>query len=182
MENSELQTLKDWLSQRESRISNYRENCSDDHPVLQETQVVLSIIEAIKIGDLNAIELGCELVIETRKLSFGRILKSNGLSALKQQVKHINPEYRQQLSETVVELMSWQHPPSVVIHTVCANSGCSGVQPQGTSSKRYWAYRESEQRRGCAPEQPPSGSSPKAAPLRCCSWQGVQPCLRTAPC
>ena len=58
---------------------------------------------------------------------------------------------------------------SVVEPSNRSNSGCSGMQPQGTSSKRYWAYRESEQRRGCAPEQPPSGSSPKAAPQRCCS-------------
>lgn len=110
----EIETLKTWLSVRDVRVSSYRPKKAIDHPVLTHTQVIDGIAEAIKLGDKNAIELGCELVRESKKIPFGRRLKSNVLTALKQKAIQIDSTYKQQLTESAVKLLSWQYPPREV--------------------------------------------------------------------
>ena len=114
MNNEEFETLKRWLNSRELRVSSYRLEKTIDHPVLNETQVIDAITEAIKSGDQYAIDLGCEFVLELRKLPFGKILKSNILVALKQKTSCIGSTYKQQISSAAVELLSWQYPPREV--------------------------------------------------------------------
>ena len=114
MHDLEHDILKSWLSARESRVASYRPEKPIDHPILKDTQVIDAIIKAIKLGDLNAIELGCEFIQETEKVPFGKILKSNILTALKQQTKYIAQNYRLKLATTAVNLLSWEYPPREV--------------------------------------------------------------------
>ena len=111
MNNGELEILKSWLNSRELRVSSYRLEESIDHTVLNETQVIDGIADAIKSGDQNAIDLGCEFVLELRKMPFGKILKSNILVALKQKAPYIGVTYKQQISSAALELLSWEYPP-----------------------------------------------------------------------
>ena len=114
MHDLEHDILKSWLSAREVRVASYRPKIEVNHPILKDTQVIEAIIKAIKHGDLNAIELGCEFIQETGKVPFGKILKSNILTALKQQTNYITQNYRQQLATTAVSLLSWEYPPREV--------------------------------------------------------------------
>lgn len=111
MNNEELETLKFWLNSRELRVSSYRLEKSIGHPVLNETQVIDAISNAIKNGDQNAIDLGCEFVLELRKMPYGKILKSNILVALKQKAPFVGATYKQQISSAAMELLSWKYPP-----------------------------------------------------------------------
>ncbi|CAG7856398.1 hypothetical protein MCAMS1_00860 [biofilm metagenome] len=93
-------------------MSTYIPKNRPNHPILKVTQVIDNMISVIRSGDINAIELGCELVIEDKKIPFGKGLKSQILRALKNQVGFINPAYRQQISELAIKLLSLEYHPS----------------------------------------------------------------------
>jgi len=93
-----LSNLISWLENNKIQISTYLPEEIIDHPVLSQTKIVYNIIKSIKLGDLNAIELGCELVLYNKLIPFGRTIKSNIYLALKSQVRFIRNEHREKLS------------------------------------------------------------------------------------
>jgi len=110
----DLSNLVRWLEERELRVSSYVPDKRINHPVLKETEIIDGIISALKKGDMNAIELGCELVIENKRIPFGKILKVKILSSLKSQVRFVSPAYKESLSNLAIELLSIDYPPREV--------------------------------------------------------------------
>ena len=107
----ELQNLVLWLEENEVRISTYLPDVAVDHPVLSRTKIIDNVILAIKAGDLNAIELGCDLAVVNKHIPFGRALKSNIFAALKNQHNYIDPSYRGKLATLAVKYLNSPYPP-----------------------------------------------------------------------
>ncbi len=112
--NIDLNNLISWLNDHELKASTYVPKDRKDHPILRETDVVHNIIIAIKRGDLNAIELGCDLVIENKHVPFGRTLKSNILTSLKKHVRFISKDRQRELSLLAIVLLNDDYPPKEV--------------------------------------------------------------------
>lgn len=110
----ELNNLISWLNVREHKVLSNRPAISYNHPTLSNTQIIDNIVIAIKSGDLNAIELGCELVIENKKIPFGKGLKSKILQSLKNQVRFVNQSYRQQLTLLTIKLLTLEYHPTEI--------------------------------------------------------------------
>lgn len=106
-----LGNLEDWLKINEVAVLTYIPERQIDHPILQKTGIINGIVNAIKVGDLNAIELGCNLATNNFKLPFGRALKSNIFSSLKSQAPYISPKNRDELAELAIIYLNLDYPP-----------------------------------------------------------------------
>jgi hypothetical protein len=107
----ELNNLIAWLKENELRISNYLPTKAIIHPVLKHTATIDNIIKAIKKGDLNAIELGCNLAIENKHIPFGRTLKCNIFNSLRSQENFISNSYKEKLTQLAIAYLNSPYPP-----------------------------------------------------------------------
>lgn len=108
---TEIENLENWLTINEIQVSTYIPKDKINHRGIQASRVIDNIINAIKIGDLNAIELGCDLVVLNRHIPFGRTLKSNIFSSLKAQAQYISSEYRKKLTNLATVFINLPYPP-----------------------------------------------------------------------
>ncbi|MCV6637811.1 hypothetical protein [Candidatus Albibeggiatoa sp. nov. NOAA] len=103
--------LDDWLQENALQISTYKSQFPINHITLNKVHIIDNIIAAIKKSDVNAIELGCNLVTQNKHIPFGRTLKYNILHTLKNQHQYINSAYREKLSKLAVAYLNANYPP-----------------------------------------------------------------------
>ncbi len=108
---SDFENMDKWIKENEIRISSYLPKEQIDHLSIRYSWIIRNVIKAIKVGDLNAIELGCELTMENRHIPFGKCLKSDIFNALKDQVDLVTPQYREALAELAVKYLNDPYPP-----------------------------------------------------------------------
>ncbi len=106
----ELNNLIMWLEDNKVKISSYLPEKPIDHPVLSKTGIIENIIASVKNGNLNAIELACELTIQNKHISFGKIIKSNIFEALKKQEEYINAGYKEELANLAIKYLNAPYP------------------------------------------------------------------------
>ena len=108
---TEIKNLEGWLKINEIQVSTYLPEEKINHRGIQASSVIDNIIKAIKVGDLNAIELGCDLVLLNKHIPFGSILKSNIFSSLKAQAQYISSAYREKLTNLATLFINLPYPP-----------------------------------------------------------------------
>jgi len=106
-----LNNLISWLEINEIKVSTYLPKNKVNHPVLDKIEIIDNIIKSIKKGDLNAIELGCDLTIYNKLMPFGKALKCNIFNALKIQEQYINKQFREKLAKLAVKYLNVEYPP-----------------------------------------------------------------------
>lgn len=107
---AELENLISWLEKHKVAVSSYVPEKGIEHPVLSKTEIMDNIVASVKVGNLNAINLACDLAIENKHIPFGKIIKSNMFEALKKQEKYINPRYREELAKLAVKYINAPYP------------------------------------------------------------------------
>jgi len=108
---AEIENLECWIRRHKVSTAKYKPLKLTGHRALDSSKVVTEIVSGIKNSDLDAIELGCKLVLENKKIPFGRTLKSNIYTSLKQNVHLINNQYRQALVQLSVFYLNQTYPP-----------------------------------------------------------------------
>lgn len=107
---AELNNLITWLEEKELQISSYLPEKPIDHPILSKTEIIENIITSVKSGNLNAIELACNLAIQNKHIPFWKSLKSNIFEALKKQEKYISTLYREKLVSLAIKYINAPYP------------------------------------------------------------------------
>ena len=107
----ETENLKLWIDSRKDLIEQYIPQQSIDHPAISLAHIICSITDCIKTGDATAINLGCDLLLENKKICFGVSLKTRILSSLKTQRDLIPKGKKWQLTKLTIFLLSLDFPP-----------------------------------------------------------------------
>ena len=107
---TDLNNLVTWLEGNKIKVASYLPKNPIDHPVLSKTRIIENIIQSVKNGNLNAIELACDLSIQNKHIPFGKIIKSNIFEALKKQEKYICAGLKDKLAKLAIKYINAPYP------------------------------------------------------------------------
>jgi len=104
--------LKAWIHQNEHRILEYKGVADVGHDAIDSAHVIDEVVKGIRLGSLNAIELGCDFVIADFRAPFGKTLKCDIYNSLRKQTQYIDKGRRLSLSDLAINCIEQPYPPS----------------------------------------------------------------------
>lgn len=107
-----LNNLKAWIHQNEHRIMAYKGVANVGHDAIDSAHVIDEVVKGIRLGSLNAIELGCDFVIADFRTPFGKTLKCDICNSLRKQTQYIDEDRRLALSDWAISCIEQPYPPS----------------------------------------------------------------------
>jgi hypothetical protein len=107
----ETKTLRLWVESQKDKIESFIPENPSDHPAISLGEIIDRIADVIKTGDDTAIELGCDLLLENKKICFGVSLKTRILSSLKTQKNALSGSQKWKLTKLTILLLSLDFPP-----------------------------------------------------------------------
>lgn len=112
----DVTNLIKWIDSNSSKIESYIFEDKQGHLGLWGTRIIENIINAIRKGDKQAIELGCKFIVDDRKVMFGKALKSSIASALKKNPESIGLENEIEIIRRTLKLINLEYTPTEVKH------------------------------------------------------------------
>ena len=122
------------------------------HEVIDTVSILERIVSKIKEGNLNAIELGCDFVVDDFKTPFGKITKSHIFNALRSQVNYIDRKRKASLTNLAIKCIELPYPPrelKILIKLVkdfgykFSNNIIENSNPKSNIGKKHIRYLQS---------------------------------------